>query len=292
MNVRVEIVNAFVDAGAGGNPAGVVLDADGLGDGQKLAVARKVGLSETAFVSASEVASFKLDFFTPSRRIAHCGHATIATFCHLRQLGRIGDGSSSKETVDGLREILVRGDQAFMEQTAPRFMPLPADGALERDVLASLGIGPTDLAVGLRPEVVSTGNAFMLLPLKNAAALASLAPNPALIAQISTALDLVGYYAFCRQTQAAASAAAARMFAPRYGIAEEAATGMAAGPLACYLHHRLGIRAPRLYIEQGRFMQPASPSLIQVDLAAEDAAIRSVFVGGRASSVSSLLVEI
>lgn len=79
MNVRVEIVNAFVDAGTGGNPAGVVLDADGLSDGQKLAVARQVGLSETAFVSASEVASFKLDFFTPARRIAHCGHATIAT---------------------------------------------------------------------------------------------------------------------------------------------------------------------------------------------------------------------
>lgn len=292
MNVRVEIVNAFVDAGTGGNPAGVVLDADGLSDGQKLAVARQVGLSETAFVSASEVASFKLDFFTPARRIAHCGHATIATFCHLRQLGRIGDGSSSKETVDGPREILVRGEQAFMEQTPPRFMPLPADGVLEREVFASLGIGPDELAAGLRPEVVSTGNAFMLLPLKDEAALASLVPNPALIARISTPLDLVGYYAFCRQTRGAASAAAARMFAPRYGIAEEAATGMAAGPLACYLHHRLGIRAPRLHIEQGRFMRPASPSLIQVDLAAEGAAIRSVFVGGQASRVSSLLVEI
>lgn len=39
-------------------------------------------------------------------------------------------------------------------------------------------------------------------------------------------------------------------------------------------------------------MRPASPSLIQVDLAAEGAAIRSVFVGGQASRVSSLLVEI
>ncbi|WP_245823732.1 PhzF family phenazine biosynthesis protein [Photobacterium proteolyticum] len=43
------------------------------------------GLSETAFVSQSDVADFKLAFFTPNRRIAHCGHATIATFSCLTQ---------------------------------------------------------------------------------------------------------------------------------------------------------------------------------------------------------------
>lgn len=79
MQIEVRIVNAFIDGPAGGNPAGVVVDANALTAAQKLKVARQVGLSETAFVSASDTASIKLEFFTPTRQIAHCGHATIAT---------------------------------------------------------------------------------------------------------------------------------------------------------------------------------------------------------------------
>jgi PhzF family phenazine biosynthesis protein len=52
MAAIVNIVNAFVDGGRGGNPAGVVLDADGLSAQQKQAIARLAGLSETAFVSS------------------------------------------------------------------------------------------------------------------------------------------------------------------------------------------------------------------------------------------------
>ena len=64
MKVTVHIINAFVDNSDGGNPAGVVLDADNLTDSQKLTIAKKVGLSETAFVSQSLQADYKLDFFT------------------------------------------------------------------------------------------------------------------------------------------------------------------------------------------------------------------------------------
>ncbi len=41
---------AFTEQGAGGNPAGVVLDARGLDDSARLAIAAEVGYSETAFV--------------------------------------------------------------------------------------------------------------------------------------------------------------------------------------------------------------------------------------------------
>ena len=79
----VNVVNAFIDNGVGGNPAGVVLDADGLDRDTKQQIAAQAGLSETAFVSASDTAVFKLEFFTPTRQIAHCGHATVATFSYL-----------------------------------------------------------------------------------------------------------------------------------------------------------------------------------------------------------------
>ncbi|WP_341317887.1 PhzF family phenazine biosynthesis protein [Paraburkholderia sp. IMGN_8] len=69
MQIDVHVVNAFVDGAAGGNPAGVVTDANTLTSAQKLAVARQVGLSETAFVSGSEQATIKLEFFTTARQI-------------------------------------------------------------------------------------------------------------------------------------------------------------------------------------------------------------------------------
>ncbi|MFZ6009121.1 MAG: PhzF family phenazine biosynthesis isomerase, partial [Bacteroidota bacterium] len=78
--VTIKIINAFSIQGTGGNPAGVVLNADNLSPAEKQRVAAATGLSETAFVSRSNQADFKLDFFTPVRQIAHCGHATIATF--------------------------------------------------------------------------------------------------------------------------------------------------------------------------------------------------------------------
>ena len=56
------------------------------------------------------------------------------------------------------------------------------------------------------------------------------------------------------------------MFAPRYGIEEESATGMAAGPLACYLHEVIHPKQVAFNIQQGKFMQPATLSRIRVEL--------------------------
>lgn len=292
MRVEVEIVNAFIDGETGGNPAGVVVAADALSAGRKLAVAGKVGLSETAFVSSSTTAAFKLEFFTPARQIAHCGHATIATFSLLRQLGRIGEGVSSKETIEGRRDILIKGDMAFMEQRAPRYTAVPAGSELRRRVLSSLRLLAKDVPAGWEPVVVNTGNSFLIAPLTSEAAVRALAPGFDEIGRISEELDLIGYYVFCAETRVAGRDAGSRMFAPRYGIREEAATGMAAGPLACYLRDRMGVKKDRLLIEQGRLMSPASPSVITVDLETKNGAISRLMAGGRAKAVKSLSVEV
>jgi PhzF family phenazine biosynthesis protein len=292
MRVEVEIVNAFVDGEAGGNPAGVVLAADGLDAGKKLRVAAQVGLSETAFVSTSRAAAFKLEFFTPTRQIAHCGHATIAAFSRLRQLGRIGEGLSSKETIDGNRDILIKGDTAFMEQRAPAYSNVSAESELGGRVLSSLRIGPDRLREGLEPCVVNTGNSFLIVPLSAEAAVLGLTPDFEAVEKISEELDLIGYYVFSTDTKVAGRHAGTRMFAPRYGICEESATGMAAGPLACFLRDKTGVANDRLLIEQGRLMSPASPSVITVDLETKDGKISRLMAGGRAKAVKSSSVEV
>lgn len=138
MIIEVPIVNAFVDEPGGGNPAGVVLNAHQYTTGQKQLIAAAVGMSETAFVSPSSIADFKVEFFTPTRQIAHCGHATIATFSYMRQIGMLPNDHTSKETIDGRREILLEEEYAFMEQSAPRYTVLDRENL--QLVLESIGV--------------------------------------------------------------------------------------------------------------------------------------------------------
>lgn len=276
--ISVQILNAFVDHGKGGNAAGVVLNADDLSVKNKLEIAKKVGLSETAFVSKSKTEDFKLDFFTPNKQIAHCGHATVATFSYLKQIGALKKDSSSKETIDGKRNIKLTGDLAFMEQLAPKYVDVSHKEDL---ILKSLGLKKTDLVPNTPIKLVNTGNSFILVPVKNRRILQHIIPDYELIHEISEVFDLIGYYVFSTQTDNKERDATSRMFGPRYGILEEAGTGMAAGPLACYLFDVLDIKKQSFQIEQGSYMKEPSPSLIVVDLSIENGKIKSLMAGGK-----------
>ncbi|MBV1787208.1 PhzF family phenazine biosynthesis protein [Marinobacterium sp. D7] len=291
MKIEVPIVNAFTDGQLGGNPAGVVLDAERFTREQKQHIAAAVGLSETAFVSPSGKADFMLEFFTPSRQIAHCGHATVATFNYLRQIGSLTKPHAVKETIDGCREIRLEQTQAYMEQLAPRYTALSEQSHAQ--LLRGLGLHNTQLLPDAAPLVVNTGNAFVVLGVKDVSTLANLRVDQSVISELSEALELIGIYLFTLHTAAQGRHASTRMFAPRYGIAEESATGMAAGPLACYLHDQLGIREQRYLIEQGHFMPVPSPSLIEVRLdTANGDAIRGLMAGGSAALSDTRPVEI
>ena len=290
MRVKAFIVNAFVDNGEGGNPAGVVLDADALTPEQKQSIAAQIGVSETAFVSHSRTAAFKLDFFTPTRQIPHCGHATIATFSLLKQLGNVQEGSTSKETIDGNRDIFIIGRMAFMEQRKPQYTELSPE--IFSEILLSLKIHKEILSSDAKPCIVNTGNSFLILPLRDSPTVKLLSPDFDAIARISETLGLIGYYAFSRFPEEQGRAAGTRMFAPLYGINEEAATGMAAGPLACFLYDRLNVDSTEMLIEQGRWMTPPSPSVLTAKLDTHDGKIQKCIVGGEAKLMNEILLTV
>lgn len=279
----VHIVHAFDIQGTGGNPAGVVMDADELNPKEKQEIAKNVGLPETAFISRSSIADYKLEFFTPNKQIVHCGHATVASFSLLRKMGLIEGDQSSKETIDGTRNIYFDGDRVFMEQAEPKFTRLEI---IEDKVFDALGITRNDLAKGLAPMKVSTGNAFVVVPLKSVDCLANLKPDDNSIIELSKHLNLIGLYPFVISTNGKVDARS-RMFAPHYGISEEAATGMAAGPLACYLHSQVQ-QKDHFMIKQGEFMKEPSPSQIHVQLNLVDGDIKNLFAGGTAFTAKQL----
>jgi len=287
--IKTAIVHAFTYHQAGGNPAGVVLNSDELTFQEKMEVASKVGLSETAFVSSSRVADVKLEFFTPTMQIPHCGHATIATFSYLRDVGLINVGQNLKETIDGQREVMVMEDRVFMEQLQPKYIQISKED--EELVLKSFGIGPGQMANDLQMEIVNTGNSFLIIPLRDEAIISNLTVDLSSIESISKKYDLIGFYPFIQSTEENFDADA-RMFAPYYGINEESATGMAAGPLACYLYDRLGRKQRIFKISQGRYMNPPSTSEITVEIESDQKEIKRILAGGTASLIKTLELAI
>ena len=45
-----------------------------------MAIAKQLGYAETAFISESEIADYKIEYFTPKEEVDLCGHATIGSF--------------------------------------------------------------------------------------------------------------------------------------------------------------------------------------------------------------------
>jgi PhzF family phenazine biosynthesis protein len=289
MNIEVNIIQAFSKDDKGGNPAGVVFNADKLTTATKQLIATNAGFPETAFVSASSAADYKLEFFTPVKQIPHCGHATIATFSYLKKTGKIKADLSSKETIDGVRSILFRNDQAFMEQKAPAI--INPTGEMDK-ILSSLNITGHELQPELLPTIVNTGNSFLIIPVKDESVLQRITYNRDEVLRISEKYCLIGFYLFAF-TENKTSDATTRMFAPFYGIDEESATGMAAGPLAAFLYMKVGMKKTSILIEQGRFIKPASPSLLYVDLILdEEKNITQIFAGGSAYLAGSVEISL
>ncbi|MBT5185924.1 MAG: PhzF family phenazine biosynthesis isomerase [Kordiimonadaceae bacterium] len=289
-NIEVNLVNSFTYNGEGGNPAGVVLNADKFSTQQKQDIAAKAGYPETAFVSNSDVADVKLEFFTPTKQIPHCGHATIAAFSYLQQLGKIDKKYAVKETIDGNRDILLEDGYAFMEQIPQYFKDIDAEDV--ETVMNSLELTKDHLIDGLVPMISNTGVSFLIIPLKDNIALATIETVIDQINAISEKYDLIGYYAFTTDPVDKSHNVTTRMFAPRYGINEESATGMAAGNLSAYLFEHMNFKCDKIIIEQGFFMDEPSYSEIIVNLTIQNGQLVKLMAGGMAAHDNSIFVNI
>lgn len=267
--VAAHVVSAFTDGGAGGNLAGVVLDAGEIDRPERQRIAALLGFSETAFVEDLPGRVYAVEFYTPTEQVPDCGHATIATF-HLIA-ARDGDGAMTKRTIIGDRAMRVDRGLVVMEQPRPAFVPL--DEA--ETAAAALGLDVT--AVGT-PVLADNGVRFVLVPVADAHTLRGIVPRLDAIERHSVAVDAYGYYVYAPGS--GAHAATVRMFAPRIGIAEEPATGMAAGMLGAFLG------GDEVRVQQGALSPQPSPSELVVHPRAD-----GVAVGGRAVTRETREIE-
>jgi len=274
--IKVELVRAFSMEGRGGNPAGVVFDADDLSEVKMQETAAKVGYSETAFVQPSERANFKVRFFTPNAEVDLCGHATIATFSRMLSKGLVEPGFITQETKAGILKLNLKSDNTvIMEQAKPEFSELPE----EEEILRSLGLSLDARHETLNIQIVSTGLKDVFIPLKSMAHLSGINPDFARIRDISKKLDVSGYHVFVLDAPEGYTAAC-RNFAPLYDIPEESATGTSSGALASYLWKYKAVDTTEMKFIQG--VEMGSPSEICANLVIVEDQIDEVWVGGKA----------
>ena len=87
--MKYYIIDAFTEKPFGGNTAGVVLlEGNVFPDNELMqCIAAELRYSETAFVRSDGNAHYTVRYFTPKGEVELCGHATVATFALLHQLG-------------------------------------------------------------------------------------------------------------------------------------------------------------------------------------------------------------
>lgn len=276
MGLFIYKLTSFPKENDGGNEAGVVLDADFLTDKEMLKIASDVGFSETAFVSKSNKADFKVRFFTPTKEVSLCGHATIAAFNLLRDKGIIKKGIYTQETKVGILKLNVKKEIVFMEQNAPDY-----GNYIEALDLNKCFYNTDYINQELPIQILSTGMREIFLPIKTVDVLNSLEPNIEEIVKVSNKYNIIGIHAFSLSNDLAD--AYGRNFAPVVGINEESATGTSNGALGCYLNKYVYNDKTEFILRQGYSM--AKPSEIITKLLIKDKKINSVWVGGSAKII-------
>lgn len=242
--LTVHQVDVFTRTPLAGNPAAVVLHADGLDDGTMQAIAQEMNLSETAFVSReSPPGVVPVRFFTPTREVPVCGHATLgAHFARARHLGLVRGAVMQASPGAHWNVRWERRDGATfvtMRQSPVVYGAIWGDDLSQR-LLTALGIDRSALRSDCPVQIVSTGHAKVMVPVRSREILEAIRPYPTALSALSEASGIAGYFLFAEDDRDRDTFTACRMFGPALGIPEDPVNGSGHGPLAAYLLARGG----------------------------------------------------
>ena len=265
------LVDVFTDRPFSGNPLAIVTEADGLDTELMQRIAGEFNQTETTFVlhPTLEGATWRLRSFTAvGTEVFGVGHNALGAWWWLAASGRLTLDAPTRtfaQEIDGrVLPVEIREEQGRL--TVSMWQADPVFGAVVGNVspLASaLDLGDAELAVGrLKAQVVSTGVPHLLVPVRDEGALGRARPTETLAAYLRS-VGAQGCYVFSLDPLDPDAPVHARFFGPNVGIAEDPATGSAAGPLAAYLvEHKLATERRPVRIEQGHAM--GRPSRIEV----------------------------
>jgi trans-2,3-dihydro-3-hydroxyanthranilate isomerase len=281
-------VDVFAEQALEGNMLAIFSDARGLSDAEMQALARETNLSETTFILPADEETereegVRVRIFTVAEELPFAGHPTLGTASWLwaNHTSLCGASEIKLKLNVGIVPVTFkapaegeRGVFGEMRQRDPVFGKTPDASALA----VACAISPDDLHATLRPQVVSTGLPFCIVPVSSVEALQRLRYSP----ELSAFLDAHGAK-FAYAITPVESGWRARM--PFYG-GDDPATGSAAGCGISYLV-RHGAVASGVAVEMQQGIEVHRPSRLHLRATLLHNGVTEVFVGGRTIPVAS-----
>jgi trans-2,3-dihydro-3-hydroxyanthranilate isomerase len=270
-----------------GNQLAVFTDATGLSDEEMQRIAKETNLSETTFIFPRDRETearqgVRVRIFTVEEELPFAGHPTLGTATVIR--GYMGGG----EKVDlhlnvGKIPVTFRDENsgpAFseMRQNDPTFTETHS----ARDIAEIARISPDGIRTDLPIQTVSTGNPFIIVPLKSIRAIELLELNHRAARAYLEKTSAHFIYFLTTETSSPDAQIHARMI---FYNGEDPATGSAAGPAIAYLvEHGVIASEQRVIIEQG--LEMGRPSQLYVRAKKENGRVIDVHVGGYAVEIA------
>jgi PhzF family phenazine biosynthesis protein len=293
--LRIFQVDAFTATRFTGNPAIVVLDADGQSESTLSAVAREFSHAEVAFVFAANGPDHDLlvRFFNARKEAPFVGHATVAAHAVLMTLGRRSVGICRQRSGTGIIEVsaqieqLAMGTETVIEfrQTAPELdPPLPFKTTLR--VAEALRLPATQLHEVMPARIARKGSSRLLVPIADPGNLEALAPNFESLISLGSELGTEGFFLFAVNRDSDEIWTESRMFCPALGIPEDPVSGNAHAMLAAYLWDlgQFNKKSTTFIGRQGYQMK--RPGQVRVRLEIERGSLLAAHIAGTAIIVS------
>ncbi|MFN3238319.1 MAG: PhzF family phenazine biosynthesis protein [Pseudomonadales bacterium] len=277
---RFFITEVFAQGTYSGNQLATIIDCDDLSTEEMQRIARAFNFAETTFLPGGDAADgFTVRIFTPQAELPFAGHPTLGTAYLIRD--HIHNLDLDEVVLNlGVGPIPVRFESdgvVWMKQNAPEF-----GAELSQEVAAKkVALKASDLLAGFPSQYVSTGLEFLIVPVKDLASLRRASP-------VDEGADH-GVLAFCAEGYTPEHGFASRMFAPSFGVVEDAATGSATGCLAAYLAEHQFNGEPTISSVVGQGYEIGRPSALQFAASRGDAAGQNGFtieVGGKVNLVA------
>jgi trans-2,3-dihydro-3-hydroxyanthranilate isomerase len=268
------IADVFTHTPLEGNPVAVFTDAGDLSSELMQRIGREMNLSETVFVLPGDGdADARIHIFTPSTELPFAGHPTLGTALILGE----PTGKDMITLATGAGLVPVRFERADGRITAGRMrQPIPTWEPYEHAdrLLEALGVSASQLPV----EAYRNGPRHVFLVLTSEQTVAALEPDMTALGKLPD----IGVSCVAGSGTRWKS----RMFAPAYGVAEDPATGSAAGPLALHLarHGRIAF-GQEIEIHQGA--EIGRPSTLYARVEGTGDQVDTVEVAGSAVVVAN-----
>lgn len=173
MTIPYYIVDVFTEKKYAGNQLAVFLNAEQLTSIQMQVIAREINFAESTFITAldAENAKATIRIFTPASEMQFAGHPIIGTsWVLMNKVLEQGSRAIVLNVPKGDISVVQKGELVWLKAAQPDFLDVFA----KEDFASFSNLSITDFDERFEVQEVTTGSAFVIVPINNVEALATI----------------------------------------------------------------------------------------------------------------------